>query len=118
MRQGVLTSTGDENTQSVYTMYYNFREPIAKIQGHRVLAINRGEREDVLKVKIEGDFDAVISMINRKYVLGTNELSRLVSETCTDAFERLIFPSVEREIRNTLTENASRSEERRVGKEC
>ncbi len=106
-KYGVIVSSGDSEVKSVYTMYYDYREPVSKIQGHRVLAVNRGEREDILKVKLDGDMEVALSLICKAFVQGTNELSNLVKDTCKDSFDRLIFPSIEREIRSDLTETAS-----------
>ncbi len=102
----VVSKVSDEKVESVYTMYYDYSEPVNKIAGHRVLALDRGERDDVLKVSVAVNEDECISLITKNYKTAENELSDLVYEAAKDSFSRLIFPSVEREIRNMLTENA------------
>lgn len=106
---GVVVSIAtDSETESVYTTYYDFKEPVKKIAGHRLLAINRGEKEGFLKVSIESDSEKPLNIIYRLLVKGTNPLcSDIIREACTDSYNRLIFPSIEREIRNELTETAS-----------
>ena len=106
---GVVVSTAtDSETESVYTTYYDFKEPVKKIAGHRLLAINRGEKEGFLKVSIESDSEKPLNIIYRLLDKGINPLcSDIIREACTDAYNRLIFPSIEREIRNELTETAS-----------
>lgn len=106
---GVLRSVAsDAEKESVYTIYYDFKEPIKKIAGHRVLAVNRGEKEGFLKVSIETDDEKPISIICKLLDKETNQLcSDIIKEACIDAYHRLIFPSIEREIRNELTEIAS-----------
>ena len=106
---GVVVSTAtDSETESVYTTYYDFKEPVKKIAGHRLLAINRGEKEGFLKVSIESDSEKPLNIIYRLLDKGINSLcSDIIREACTDAYNRLIFPSIEREIRNELTETAS-----------
>ena len=104
----VISSATDSEKESVYTTYYDFKEPVKKIAGHRVLAINRGEKEDFLKVSIECDSEKPLNIIYRLLDKGTNPLcSDIIREACTDAYNRLIFPSIEREIRNDLTDTAS-----------
>lgn len=106
---GVVVSTAsDEDKDSVYTIYYDFKEPVKKIAGHRVLAINRGEKEGFLKVSIESDSEKPLGIIFSLLDKNTNPLcSDIIREACTDAYNRLIFPSIEREIRNDLTDTAS-----------
>lgn len=107
-RTGMLTTKAvDPEAQTVYAMYYDYSEPVNKIAGHRVLAINRGEREDCLKVSINIQTDAAIHMIENELVTGENASADYVKLCCADSFTRLIFPSLEREIRNMLFENAS-----------
>ena len=104
----VISSATDSEKESVYTTYYDFKEPVKKIAGHRVLAINRGEKEDFLKVSIECDSEKPLNIIYRLLDKGINPLcSDIIREACTDAYNRLIFPSIEREIRNDLTDTAS-----------
>ena len=106
---GVIVSTAtDSEKESVYTTYYDFKEPVKKIAGHRLLAINRGEKEGFLKVSVESDSEKPLNIIYRLLDKETNPFcSDIIREACTDAYNRLIFPSIEREIRNDLTETAS-----------
>ena len=104
----VKTVAADEDQDSVYTNYYDFSEPVKKIAGHRVLAINRGEKEGFLKVGIVLDSEYPLSVIDRELDKGTNPLcSDIINAAGEDAYTRLIFPSIEREIRAELTETAS-----------
>lgn len=103
----ITTKATDPESQTVYHMYYDYSEPINKIAGHRILAINRGEREDALKVSISIHTDTAIGMIAKELVRGANASSECVSLCCADSFGRLIFPSLEREIRTMLFEKAS-----------
>ncbi len=102
----VVSKAADATAESVYTMYYDFSESVNKIAGHRVLALDRGERDDVLKVSVEVKEEECVYIICKNYVTADNELSELVREAAKDSFNRLISPSIEREIRNMLTENA------------
>jgi len=95
-----------ENAKT-YDMYAEYSEPISKIPSHRILAINRGEKEDCLKVSVVVDTEAFIEAICSIYVKGDNECSKIVKFAVADAYSRLIFPSIEREIRSDLTEKAS-----------
>ena len=106
---GVLKSVAaNEEQDSVYTNYYDFSEPVKKIAGHRILAINRGEKEGFLKVGIVLDSEYPLSVINRELDKGTNPLcSDIIKAAGEDAYSRLIFPSIEREIRADLTATAS-----------
>ena len=98
----------DEEKESVYTMYYDFGEAVKKIAGHRVLAVNRGEKEGFLKVSLELDEDRPLSVIYRLLDKGRNPLcSDILRAAGEDAYSRLIFPSIEREIRSELTDNAA-----------
>ena len=108
---GVLSSTAvDSEKDSVYTAYYDFKEPVKKVAGHRVLAINRGEKEGFLKAAIESDSEKPLSVIYKLLDKQTNPLcSDIIREACADAYNRLIFPSIEREIRNDLTDSADES---------
>ena len=107
MQSGLIVSKGKKEEDSVYSMYYDFSEPVSKIAGHRVLAINRGEKEEFLQVKIEVPSEKVIDYLKRN-VIKTPPVpaSKYVEEAIEDSYERLIFPSVEREVRNELTETA------------
>jgi len=104
---GVVKSVAaDPEADSVYTGYYDFSEAVKKISGHRVLAINRGEREEFLKVSVEISDEKPLSMIRKVMVKGTSPCSEAVMTACEDAYTRLLFPSIEREVRAQLTENA------------
>ncbi|MBQ3265277.1 MAG: RNA-binding transcriptional accessory protein [Ruminococcus sp.] len=106
---GVLKSAAaDKEQDSVYTNYYDFSEPVKKIAGHRILAINRGEKEGFLKVGIALDSEYPLSVINRSVDRDTNPLcSDILKAAGEDAYTRLIFPSIEREIRAELTDTAA-----------
>ncbi len=105
---GIVTSGAtNEEEDGVYAMYYNFSQPVSKLVGHRVLALNRGEKEGALKVNVEVEPERALRSIHSLYVQGTSACSEIVSNACDDAYTRLIFPSIEREIRSELTELAS-----------
>ena len=106
-KNAFLVSASDAEEKGVYEMYYDYREPVNKIPGHRVLAVNRGEKEDVLKVSIEIDEAACIAKMEKQFIRGTGDAQTLMLEAAEDAFKRLIFPSLEREIRGELTEKAA-----------
>ena len=108
---GVLASVAsDAEKDSVYTTYYDFKEPVKKIAGHRVLAVNRGEKEGFLKVTVEMDSENPLNTIFKLLVRDTNPMcTDIIKEACTDAYQRLIFPSIEREIRNDLTDASAES---------
>lgn len=95
-----------EDEKAVYAMYYDYSEPIKKAANHRILAINRGEKEKILSVKIDADIEKLSQTIRRMEVKGTHRLSDIVITAIEDAMKRLIFPSIEREIRGDLTERA------------
>ena len=102
----LCSKAADAETESVYKPYYDYSEPVRSVPGHRLLAIDRGEREGFLKVSIDIEPQKCINIINRLRVSGDNACSQLVKEACEDAYTRLIFPSVEREIRSEMTDNA------------
>ena len=106
--EGVVASIAkDEKVQSVYEMYYNFEEPVKKIAGHRVLALNRGEAEKMLTVKVNAPVDRIIMYLEKKNITSENEYTTpILKEVVADSYERLIAPAIEREIRNDLTEKA------------
>ena len=107
LRNGIIVSSAKKEEDSVYRMYYDFREAAAKIAKHRVLALNRGEKEGFLQVGIEVDDTLCLSYLLGKTVKNTGaDTSKYVSMAVEDSFSRLIFPSLEREIRNQLTEGA------------
>ncbi|MBO4930039.1 MAG: RNA-binding transcriptional accessory protein [Clostridia bacterium] len=105
--QSVRVKEDEEAENSVYATYYDFTQPVDKLQGHRVLALNRGEKEGFLKVDLQADPSRPLNVIRSLYVQGSNACSVLVQEACEDAYSRLIYPSIEREIRAELTERAS-----------
>ena len=107
-KEGVLTSAAkDAEAKTVYEMYYNFSEPAAKMAGHRILAVNRGENEKILTVKIEAPVDKILSYLEKQIIVRDNQYTTgIIKEAIEDSYERLIAPSIEREIRNQLTETA------------
>ena len=106
----IVSKAKDEKAESVYEMYYEYSEAVKKVPGHRVLAINRGEAEKVLTIKISVDEEQIIKYLESKVIVNNNENTvPQLKEAITDAFSRLIFPSIEREIRNELTEKAEDS---------
>lgn len=107
-KKGQITSKAkDAETESVYEMYYDFIELVSKLQGHRILAINRGEAEKVLTVKIEAPEDEILSYLEKQIIVNDNPNTKdVLRDTIKDAYDRLIAPSIEREIRAELTETA------------
>ena len=108
MKKGLLTSAAkDEKAESVYEMYYEYSENIAKVAGHRVLALNRGEKEKFLNVKIEAPEEDILRYLQKKVIRKDNPVtSPVLKEVVEDSYKRLIAPAIEREIRNLLTEKA------------
>ena len=109
LKNGVVESTAAREEDSVYRLYYDFRQSAGRIQGHQVLALNRGEREEFLKVSIVTDREAALVLL-RKAVMRPGSDSRsasFVREAAEDAYDRLLYPSLEREVRNYLTDEAS-----------
>ena len=106
--EGKITSQAkDEKAQSVYEMYYDFEEPVNKVAGHRVLALNRGENEKILTVKIEAPEERILRYLEKQVLTSENEFTAPVLKvTIADAYDRLIAPAIEREIRSSLTEKA------------
>lgn len=103
----LLSAAKDENAESVYEMYYQFEEPLTKLAGHRILAINRGEAEKVLSVKIEAPEEKILLYLEKKVILSDNPVTApVLKEVAEDSYHRLIAPAIEREIRNDLTEKA------------
>ncbi|WP_408069949.1 Tex family protein [Butyrivibrio sp. JL13D10] len=109
--QGFVTSVAkDEKAESVYEMYYNFEEPVNKILGHRVLALNRGEAEKFLTVKITAPEEQILRFLEKKTIVKDNpETNPVLVAVCKDSYDRLIAPAIERDIRNELTEKAEDS---------
>ena len=108
VEEGIVSSTAkDEKAQSVYEMYYNFEEPVKKIAGHRVLALNRGEAEKILTVKVNAPEERILRYLEKKLITKENEYtSPVICAAVEDSYDRLIAPAIEREIRNDLTEKA------------
>lgn len=106
-RMGVLRSKAAKDEDSVYSMYYDFSEPVGRLQSHRILAINRGESEGFLKVSTELDIVEAMAVVRREVVHPGSISTAFVISAAEDAYQRLIFPSVEREMRSELTELAS-----------
>lgn len=106
---GSIRSDGAADELGVYEMYKEFSEPIKSIPGHRILALNRGEREKALKVSIDFDRTRAMEIVCRNHVIDSDECSQFVRAAAEDAYDRLIFPAIEREIRNMLTERAQES---------
>ena len=106
--EGKITSQAkDEKAQSVYEMYYDFEEPVNKVAGHRVLALNRGENEKILTVKIEAPEEQIIRFLEKKVITAENEnTTPALQQAIQDSYDRLIAPAIERDIRNELTEKA------------
>lgn len=108
MQEGKLvTAARDEKAESVYEMYYQYEEPLGKVAGHRVLAINRGENEKFLTVRIEAPEERILQFLRTKTIINDNHVtSPILEEVIADSYDRLIAPAIEREIRNDLTEKA------------
>lgn len=106
--EGKLTSVArDEKAESVYEMYYQYEEPIKKVAGHRTLALNRGENEKFLVVKVEAPTERILQYLRTKVITNDNSVtSPILEEVIADSYDRLIAPAIEREIRNDLTEKA------------
>ena len=109
MREGVVKTEAAKDEDSVYSNYYAFREPVQTIAAHRVLAINRGEREAFLKVSVEAPEERCMRTVRNMFVNGTTPASEQVAAACDDAWSRLLFPSLEREVRSLLTDRANES---------
>ena len=107
LKYGVIVTKNTKDEKSVYDMYYDFSERVSNMASHRVLAINRGEKEEFLKVKLEIDNDRILKYIENQYINKNNFKNKeIIVSAIEDAYKRLIFPSIEREIRNYLTELA------------
>ena len=102
----VVSKASDDSAETVYENYYDFSEPVSKIAGHRILAIDRGEKEGALKVSVEVSEGAGERACISRYAKGTSECSKYIELACTDSYKRLIYPSIEREIRSELSEKA------------
>ena len=118
MKKGHVTSTAkDPEAESVYEMYYEFDEPVNKLAGHRILALNRGENEKILNVKVEAPEEDILRFLERKVITRDNpNTTPVLKEVVADAYDRLIAPAIEREIRSSLTEMAEDGAIRVFGK--
>ena len=108
MKKGKLISTAkDPEAESVYEMYYEFEDPLSKLAGHRILALNRGEKEKILTVKIEAPEEEILGYLEKQTIHGKNiSTEQALKEAVEDSYKRLIGPAIEREIRSDLTEKA------------
>ena len=108
MKEGsLLVKAKDAKAESVYEMYYDFQEPLKKVTGHRVLAINRGEKEKFLTVKVEAPEAQILHALNKTMIVGQNPYTEpYMKEAIADSYQRLIAPAIERDIRNEMTEKA------------
>ena len=108
MREGIIKSNAkDKEAQTVYEMYYEFEESVSKMAGHRVLAVNRGENEKILTVKVEAPVEKIINYLVKKIIVRDNpNTTGVITQAIEDSYERLIAPAIEREVRNELTEKA------------
>ena len=108
MDQGTISSGAkDEKAESVYEMYYNYEEPVKKCAGHRVLALNRGEKEKVLTVKVTAPVDTILKFLEKRTITRDNpHTTPILQEVAADSYSRLIAPAIEREVRSSLTETA------------
>ena len=109
VQNGALISKKSKDEPSVYEMYYDYQEPLKKAAGHRILAVNRGEKEGFLSIKIEGEEDRLLQRMERKIIRKNSDTAEILQEVIADSYKRLIAPSLEREIRNDLTEKAEES---------
>jgi uncharacterized protein len=106
-RKAVLRSSAVSEEDSVYRLYYDFAQPVSRLQGHQILAINRGEREEKLKVSLEMDRETALILLRRQVLRPGAPAMDFIRTAAEDAYDRLIFPSLERELRSALTERAS-----------
>ncbi len=106
-KRGLVKSVTKVEEDSVYQMYYDYSEPVAKIPSHRILAINRGEKENILKVSVQVEEETALSLLNQLFIKSGSSSTEFCTEAVKDAYSRLIFPSLENEIRNNLTEKAN-----------
>ena len=103
-RNGILECSGDSEDSTPYEMYYSYREPVKNVPSHRILAINRGEKEKVLSVKVTADMDAIADYLVKRTAKGNPAADKYIEAAARDSLKRLIYPSIEREIRAELTE--------------
>ena len=109
LREGVIDTKAAKEEDSVYSMYYDYAEPVPKMAPHRILAVNRGEREEFLKVTLKAPEEKALDSVKSAFVRPGSPASDQVAMACEDAWDRLLFPSLEREIRNELTDRANES---------
>lgn len=103
----IVSKAKDDTVKTVYEMYYDFEEPVSKIAGYRTLAINRGENEKILTVKVEAPSDRILQYLEKQVIIKDNPYTTpVLKETIADSYDRLIAPAIEREVRNELTEKA------------
>ena len=107
LREGMIETRAAKEEDSVYSMYYDYSEPVPRMAAHRILAVNRGEREEYLKVSLLAPEEKAQTLVKNDFVRPGSRASEQVALACEDAWERLLFPSLEREIRNTLTDRAN-----------
>ncbi|KHE73014.1 Tex-like N-terminal domain-containing protein, partial [Halobacillus sp. BBL2006] len=110
-QKGTIASTdknAEQDEKAIFEMYYDYQEPVGKIVSHRILALNRGEKEDVIKVSIQPPEESIVAFLEKKVILPSTkgQLRSLLTEAIQDSYKRLIQPSIEREIRNSLSESA------------
>lgn len=107
MKHGdIVSKAKDEEAKTPYENYYDYTEAVSKIPGHRILAINRAEKEKVITVKVEMPDENIIMALNKSVIVGTSNFTEVLNEAVADGYNRLIKPAIEREVRNTLTEKA------------
>lgn len=102
-KDGIIQVKGSSEEQTPYEMYYDYKEPVRTIPSHRILAINRGEKEKILSVKVTCNDERIIDYLNKKVLKGNKLTDKYLEESIKDSFKRLIYPSIEREIRSELT---------------
>ena len=106
LREGKLTSAATTDEDTVYRLYYEFSQPLSRLQGHQILAINRGEKEEKLKVSVDLDRDLALRTVRRHVVVPGSAAMEFIKTAAEDAYDRLLFPSLEREARSALTDTA------------
>ena len=106
-RKGIIATANKKEEDSVYSMYYDYREPVSKLPSHRILAINRGEKEEFLKVSLEVPEEEALGILYKLFIKDGSSSTEFCRASADDAYSRLIFPSLEREIRSALTEKAN-----------
>ena len=106
-KRAFLVTRAAKEEDSVYALYYDFRRPLAQLQGHQVLAVNRGEKEGFLKVSVELDRELALKVLENRTLRGASPSTEFVRAAAADSYDRLIFPSIERELRSSLTDQAA-----------